>query len=200
MASKRRNMFQKNKTQETTENVKGSHVLENRKILPSFQIHHQHHKLFFKNKKVEKKRVAIHVTETGYELAARRQNQLPPYDWAISKTAFLPVDPGPVKKNADWDFLLAQPKVGLRLINKARSEEVHDFYRLCQLHRDWYRDSSGSVYPLAMFKRHAETPTPIRLEDKPVHCTWVQPCLVSRVAKLRRGRALHCLYYIEDIL
>lgn len=58
-------------------------------------------------------------------------------------------------KKAKWKLASESSTVKLRLIDEARMNEVDSFYKVCQMHRDQYRDHTGTLHPLAYFQ-HGE--------------------------------------------
>ncbi|XP_054268799.1 uncharacterized protein LOC128990454 [Macrosteles quadrilineatus] len=77
---------------------------------------------------------------------------MPTYHWGLTRTPYSPhPDLVGAYRKSNWKKLLETPSIKLRLIDEARSQEVDDFYKLCQMHRDQYMDHSGRLHPLKYF-------------------------------------------------
>ncbi|CAG2058019.1 unnamed protein product, partial [Timema podura] len=48
--------------------------------------------------------------------------------------------------------MLRPPKFSLTQVDSSRREDIDNFYKLCQMHRDQYKDYSGRLHPLDYFK------------------------------------------------
>ncbi|KAG8256897.1 protein FAM166C B-like [Homalodisca vitripennis] len=78
---------------------------------------------------------------------------MPTYHWGYTRTPYSPrADLVGAYRKANWKKLLETPSVKVRLIDEARSQEVDDFYKLCQMHRDQYKDHTGRLHPLRFFQ------------------------------------------------
>ncbi|XP_063230799.1 ciliary microtubule inner protein 2C-like isoform X2 [Bacillus rossius redtenbacheri] len=50
------------------------------------------------------------------------------------------------------DRMLSMPSLPLGQVDHGRRTQVDEFYLLCQMHRDQYRDRSGRLHPLDYFR------------------------------------------------
>ncbi|KAG5890910.1 hypothetical protein JTB14_024908 [Gonioctena quinquepunctata] len=76
--------------------------------------------------------------------------KVPRYDWGLTNSTYTPdPDVSAYQKSCRY---LNLPESQFSVIDRERHQEVDDFYVLCQLHRDQYKDKSGSLHPLYYFK------------------------------------------------
>ncbi|XP_018566919.1 UPF0573 protein C2orf70 homolog B-like [Anoplophora glabripennis] len=76
--------------------------------------------------------------------------QVPSYEWGGLNISYAPhPDASVYKKTIEYARL---PKSQFSMLDAARQQEVDDFYLACQLHRDQYKDYSGTLHPLDYFK------------------------------------------------
>ncbi|XP_023025971.1 ciliary microtubule inner protein 2C [Leptinotarsa decemlineata] len=76
--------------------------------------------------------------------------RVPRYEWGLSKSVYTPSpDVTTYTKSCRY---LTPPHPQFSMIDRERHQEVDDFYIACQLHRDQYRENSGSLHPLDYFK------------------------------------------------
>ncbi|XP_050305537.1 protein FAM166C-like [Anthonomus grandis grandis] len=76
--------------------------------------------------------------------------QMPPQEWGVITSPYTPhPDISIFKKPCKYNRF---PLSEISMLDKARQQEVDDFYMACQLHRDQYKDHTGSLHPLDYFK------------------------------------------------
>ncbi|KAF5304896.1 hypothetical protein FQR65_LT00780 [Abscondita terminalis] len=79
--------------------------------------------------------------------------QMPPYEWGMMTTPYTPRPDIAVNgRGVSWDKILRMPKNPVTYQDVGRQQEIDNFYKLCQLHRDQYRDHTGRLHPLTYFK------------------------------------------------
>ncbi|ENN72004.1 hypothetical protein D910_08675 [Dendroctonus ponderosae] len=76
--------------------------------------------------------------------------QMPAQEWGVLTSPYTPhPDISIYGKPSKY---LQFPPSGISMLDAARQQEVDDFYRACQMHRDQYKDHTGSLHPLDFFK------------------------------------------------
>ncbi|XP_044740047.1 protein FAM166C-like [Chrysoperla carnea] len=82
-----------------------------------------------------------------------RNFQMPKDDWG---TRLSPYSPRPdvvgSKNTSNFDKLISFPRFDLTFVDQKRTNEIEEFYRVCQLHREYYKDRLGHKHPLEFFK------------------------------------------------
>ncbi|XP_057651995.1 uncharacterized protein LOC130891357 [Diorhabda carinulata] len=80
-------------------------------------------------------------------------SRIPPshYEWGGMSSIYTPSPDFSTYKNTliHNNF----PKSEVSGIDRERSQQVDDYYLMCQLHRDQYKDTSGRLHPLNYFKK-----------------------------------------------
>lgn len=77
---------------------------------------------------------------------------------------------------------LLPPSTRLNIIDYGKMAEQDNFYLACQKHRDYYRDKSGLLHPVAAFepatKKYADPPSPtsVYLKQPVRYHTEMRPC------------------------
>ncbi|KAK5647583.1 hypothetical protein RI129_002475 [Pyrocoelia pectoralis] len=78
--------------------------------------------------------------------------QMPPYEWGMMTTPYSPrPDIVAGGKNTNWSRILHNPTQPITFLDVGRQKEIDDFYKLCQMHREQYKDHSGRLHPLNYF-------------------------------------------------
>ncbi|XP_018329397.1 UPF0573 protein C2orf70 homolog [Agrilus planipennis] len=79
--------------------------------------------------------------------------QMPPYEWGLTKTPYSPrPDIAVGGKSTNWAKMLNMPPSPVTVVNLGRQQEINDFYKLTQLHRDQYKDHTGRLHPYDYFR------------------------------------------------
>ncbi|KAK4885432.1 hypothetical protein RN001_001703 [Aquatica leii] len=78
--------------------------------------------------------------------------QMPSYEWGIMTTPYTPRPDIAVNgKGTNWDKILSMPKSPVTFLDRGRQQEIDNFYKVCQMHREQYKDHSGTLHPLSYF-------------------------------------------------
>ncbi|KAF2901420.1 hypothetical protein ILUMI_04767 [Ignelater luminosus] len=78
---------------------------------------------------------------------------MPPYEWGMMNTPYSPrPDIAASGKGTNWNRMLQMPRSPVTFLDAGRQQEVDDFYKGCQMHRDQYKDHAGRLHPLTYFK------------------------------------------------
>ncbi|XP_050510884.1 uncharacterized protein LOC126887416 [Diabrotica virgifera virgifera] len=90
-----------------------------------------------------------HFNEYRNEVLSRVPNVH--YEWGNVSSVYTPTpDVSVYKSTLKYNNF---QKSEFSVIDRQRSKEVDDYYLMCQLHRDQYKDTSGSLHPLNYFKK-----------------------------------------------
>ncbi|KAK9720037.1 hypothetical protein QE152_g22342 [Popillia japonica] len=79
---------------------------------------------------------------------------MPPYEWGFMNTPYTPrPDISISGKPTNWNKMLQMPRPEFSMLDAGRQQEVDNFYKVAQIHRDQYKDHTGQRHPLNYFKR-----------------------------------------------
>lgn len=76
---------------------------------------------------------------------------MPQYQWDNSRPNYVARPTLTNDKTTSKFAIFPQPQISL--LDAGRQQEVDDFYLACQLHRDQYKDQTGTLHPLDYFKK-----------------------------------------------
>ncbi|XP_015518448.1 ciliary microtubule inner protein 2C-like [Neodiprion pinetum] len=78
---------------------------------------------------------------------------MPPYEWGLQSTPYSPrPDLVAAAKVRDYNRSLSVPRNNITTIDAGRMREIDDLYKGVQMHRQQYKDHTGSLHPLSFFK------------------------------------------------
>ncbi|XP_017784065.1 PREDICTED: UPF0573 protein C2orf70 homolog [Nicrophorus vespilloides] len=78
--------------------------------------------------------------------------QMPPYEWGFMNTPYTPRPDIAVSSGKNNGKYLKLPQPQFTMLDPGRQQEIDDFYKVSQLHRDQYKDHSGRLHRLDYFK------------------------------------------------
>lgn len=86
-----------------------------------------------------------------YNYKTERICRMPPFRYKLGgmKSVYTPSPDASVYKKRDKYYYIPPTKVSM--VDKGRMKEVDDFYTVCQLHRDQYRDDTGTLHAMKYF-------------------------------------------------
>ncbi|KAL1501023.1 hypothetical protein ABEB36_006428 [Hypothenemus hampei] len=76
--------------------------------------------------------------------------RMPPQEWGVTTSPYTPhPDVSIFQKPCKYRTF---PQSEISMLDAARQQEIDNFYMACQMHRDQYKDHTGTLHPLDYFK------------------------------------------------
>ncbi|XP_015433878.1 PREDICTED: uncharacterized protein LOC107189776 [Dufourea novaeangliae] len=78
---------------------------------------------------------------------------MPPYEWGMQSTPYSPkpdIVAAKTRRNINRELKIISNEIST--IDASRMKEVDDLFKGVQIHRNQYKDRTGSLHPLSFFK------------------------------------------------